>query len=46
MSFNLYKPLVAGKFCEARDPYFAYIAYVKGFCGEELISITSDNSMF
>lgn len=35
-----------GKFCEARDPYLAYIAYAKGFCDEELISITNDNSMF
>jgi hypothetical protein len=24
----------------------AYIAYVKGFCDDELISITNDNSMF
>ncbi|KAF8998593.1 clathrin heavy chain 1 [Cyathus striatus] len=43
---NLYEPLVVGKFCEARDPYLAYIAYAKGFCDEELISITNDNSMF
>jgi clathrin heavy chain len=38
--------LVVGKFCEARDPYLAYIAYAKGFCDDELISITNDNSMF
>ncbi|THH32376.1 hypothetical protein EUX98_g1821 [Antrodiella citrinella] len=43
---NLYEPLVVGKFCEARDPYLAYIAYAKGFCDDELISITNDNSMF
>jgi len=42
----LYEPLVVGKFCEARDPYLAYIAYAKGFCDDELISITNDNSMF
>jgi len=42
----LYEPLVVGKFCEARDPYLAYIAYAKGFCDEELISITNENSMF
>ena len=37
---------MVGKFCEARDPYLAYIAYAKGFCDEELISITNENSMF
>jgi clathrin heavy chain len=42
----LYEPLVVGKFCEARDPYLAYIAYAKGFCDEELISITNENTMF
>ncbi|KAF8327169.1 clathrin heavy chain 1 [Cantharellus anzutake] len=43
---NLYEPLVVGKYCEARDPYLAYIAYAKGFCDEELIGITNANSMF
>lgn len=43
---NLYEPLVVGKFCEARDPYLAYIAYAKGFCDDELIKITNENSMF
>ncbi|KAJ3555518.1 hypothetical protein NM688_g2533 [Phlebia brevispora] len=43
---NLYEPLVVGKFCEKRDPYLAYIAYAKGFCDEELITITNENSMF
>ncbi|EGN91992.1 hypothetical protein SERLA73DRAFT_99912 [Serpula lacrymans var. lacrymans S7.3] len=43
---NLYEPLVVGKFCEARDPYLAYIAYAKGFCDDELIAITNDNAMF
>ncbi|KAE9389774.1 ARM repeat-containing protein [Gymnopus androsaceus JB14] len=42
---NLYKPLVVGNFCEKRDPYFAYIAYAKGFCNDELIAITNDNTM-
>ncbi len=37
---------MVGKFCEKRDPYLAYIADAKGFCGEELIAITNDNSMF
>ena len=43
---QLYEPLVVGKFCEARDPYLAYIAYAKGLCDDELIAITNDNSMF
>jgi len=43
---NLYEPLVVGKFCEKRDPYLAYIAYAKGFCDDELITITNENSMF
>jgi clathrin heavy chain len=28
------------------DPHLAYIAYAKGFCDDELIGITNDNSMF
>ncbi|KAF8961295.1 hypothetical protein BDZ97DRAFT_1760032 [Flammula alnicola] len=40
-----YELLVVGKFCEARDPYLAYIAYAKGLCDEELVAITNDNSM-
>ncbi|KAG9018769.1 hypothetical protein FRB90_009773 [Tulasnella sp. 427] len=43
---NIYEPLVVGKYCEKRDPYLAYIAYAKGFCDEELIRITNENSMF
>ncbi|KAE9401661.1 ARM repeat-containing protein [Gymnopus androsaceus JB14] len=43
---RLYEPLVVGKFCEKRDPYLAYIAYAKGFCDDELITITNDNTMF
>jgi clathrin heavy chain len=45
MNRKLYEPLVVGKFCEARDPYLAYIAYAKVFCDDEVISITNDNSM-
>lgn len=43
---QLYEPLVVGKFCEARDPYLAYIAYAKGLCDDELIAITNSNAMF
>ncbi|PWN29567.1 putative CHC1-clathrin heavy chain [Jaminaea rosea] len=43
---TLYEPRVVGKYCEKRDPYLAYIAYAKGFCDEELVAITNENSMF
>jgi clathrin heavy chain len=43
---NLYEPLVVGKFCEAREPSLAFIAYAKGFCDDELIALTNENSMF
>ncbi|KAK7047530.1 Clathrin heavy chain [Paramarasmius palmivorus] len=43
---NLYEPLVVGKFCAARNPSLAFIAYAKGFCDEELITLTNENLMF
>jgi len=43
---NIYEPLVVGKYCEKRDPTLAFIAYAKGFCDDELITITNDNGMF
>jgi clathrin heavy chain len=45
-SLQVYDPLIVGRYCEKRDPYLAYIAYAKGFCDEELVTITNDNSMF
>ena len=43
---QFYDPIVVGKYCEKRDPYLAYIAYERGQCDQELIRITSENSMF
>lgn len=43
---NIYDPLVVGRYCEKRDPTLAYIAYAKGFCDEDLIRLTNENSMF
>lgn len=43
---TIYDPLVVGRYCEKRDPTLAYIAYARGFCDEELIRITNENSMF
>ncbi|WFD29954.1 Clathrin heavy chain [Malassezia sp. CBS 17886] len=42
----LYDPRVVGRYCEKRDPYLAYIAYAKGFCDDELLAVTDDNSMY
>lgn len=41
-----YDTLSIGKYCEKRDPNLAYISYRKGQNDLELISITSENSMF
>jgi clathrin heavy chain len=43
---QIYDPLVVGKYCEKRDPYLAYIAYARGFCDDELIALTNENSLF
>ncbi|KAJ7603915.1 hypothetical protein FB45DRAFT_1085351 [Roridomyces roridus] len=34
------------KFCDKRDPCFAYVVYAKGFCEDEPIAITNENSIF
>ncbi|EOD49327.1 hypothetical protein GTA08_BOTSDO02967 [Neofusicoccum parvum] len=41
-----YDTLTVGKYCEARDPNLAFIAYQKGQNDLELITITNENSMF
>ncbi|TKR78217.1 hypothetical protein L596_019061 [Steinernema carpocapsae] len=41
-----YDPLVVGKYCEKRDPHFAYLAYERGQCDEELINVCNENSLF
>ncbi|KAK7542540.1 clathrin heavy chain [Phyllosticta citribraziliensis] len=41
-----YDTLTVGKYCEARDPNLAFIAYQKGQNDLELINITNENSMF
>lgn len=43
---TIYDPLTVGKYCEKRDPTLAYTAYARGFCDEDLIRITNENSMF
>nr|AQQ11752.1 clathrin heavy chain 2 [Chara australis] len=41
-----YDPRVVGKHCEKRDPLLACVAYKKGQCDDELIAVTSKNSLF
>ncbi|KAF2142154.1 uncharacterized protein K452DRAFT_318450 [Aplosporella prunicola CBS 121167] len=43
---DMYDTLTVGKYCEARDPSLAFIAYQKGQNDLELINITNENSMF
>lgn len=37
---------MVGKYCEKRDPHLACIAYERGQCDRELISVCNENSLF
>uniref|UniRef100_A0A803KRG1 Clathrin heavy chain n=1 Tax=Chenopodium quinoa TaxID=63459 RepID=A0A803KRG1_CHEQI len=41
-----YDSRVVGKYCEKRDPTLAVVAYRRGQCDDELISVTAKNSLF
>ncbi|KAL7673888.1 hypothetical protein ACOME3_000168 [Neoechinorhynchus agilis] len=41
-----YDSLVVGKYCEKRDPHLACIAYERGKCDDELVSVCEENSLF
>lgn len=41
-----YDSKVVGKYCEKRDPHLACIAYERGDCDKELISVCNENSLF
>lgn len=41
-----YNSKVVGLYCEARDPFLAYIAYRRGLCDEELILLTNAQGLF
>ncbi|KAJ2060105.1 Clathrin heavy chain [Coemansia sp. S146] len=45
-SNRLYDPRAIGAYSEKRDPGLAYLAYSQGQCDDELLRLTSDNSMF
>lgn len=41
-----YDSRVVGKYCEKRDPHFAFLAYERGQCDQELINVCNENSLF
>ncbi|GMS88450.1 hypothetical protein PENTCL1PPCAC_10625, partial [Pristionchus entomophagus] len=41
-----YDSRVVGKYCEKRDPHFAFLAYERGQCDAELINVCNENSLF
>lgn len=41
-----YESAVVGKYCEKRDPHLACVAYERGLCDRELVSVCNDNSLF
>ncbi|CEF64357.1 Clathrin heavy chain [Strongyloides ratti] len=41
-----YDSKVVGKYCEKRDPHYAFVAYERGKCDEELIAVCNENSLF
>ncbi|KHN74993.1 putative clathrin heavy chain 1 [Toxocara canis] len=41
-----YDSRVVGKYCEKRDPHFAYLAYERGQCDAELVNVCNENSLF
>jgi len=41
-----YDSRVVGKYCEKRDPHLSFIAYERGQCDEEIVHVTTANSMF
>ena len=41
-----YDSRVVGKYCEKRDPHFAFLAYERGECDQELINVCNENSLF
>lgn len=43
---QFYDSRVVGKYCEKRDPHLACIAYERGQCDRELISVCNENSLF
>lgn len=43
---QFYSSKVVGEYCEKRNPTFAFIAYERGQCDEEIISLTNKNGMY
>lgn len=34
------------RYCEKRDPHFAFLAYERGECDQELVNVCNENSLF
>lgn len=41
-----YDSKVVGKYCEKRDPHYAFLSYERGQCDAELINVCNENSLF
>lgn len=43
---QFYDSKVVGKYCEKRDPHYAFLSYERGQCDAELINVCNENSLF
>jgi len=43
---KFYDSLSVGKYCESRDPHLAYMAYKRGQCDEQLISVCQKHGFY
>ncbi|UYV68263.1 CLTC [Cordylochernes scorpioides] len=41
-----YDSRVVGRYCEKRDPHLACMAYERGLCDRELVTVCNENSLF
>lgn len=41
-----YESIVVGKYCEKRDPQLAFVAYERGQCDQELITLCHENNLY
>jgi clathrin heavy chain len=41
-----YDSVAVGKYCAKRDPFLAFVAFRRGKCDDELLTVTNDNSLF
>lgn len=41
-----YDSKVVGKYCEKRDPHYAFLSYERGQCDQELINVCNENALY